>query len=289
MGVWLSFLAVIGFIGYLLVAEQQQPQYGTQTSYDAQNGPAYFSAAQNQPSSQDKANGINKEYIFRTNKERDYWDYALIISTFALVIIGYLTAKAASNSAKAASSSARVANLSLKADRPYLVISDQELINFHAPPLTDDDPKIRFTLINGGKGPAIIKTARATVILSDELPIVGDFSACADMKVKSVIAAGESITKIFDDIILAQYSRENFYSRIISKSQPLIFLGEIVWEDVFRDSYRRTFLYRFNARQNLTYWSADLESSAESVGDFIEGPREYNTYTGPSEPTPDPS
>jgi hypothetical protein len=184
MGVWLSFFAIIWFIGYLLLAEQQQPQDSRHTSYNAQNCTVYSSPTKNQPSSQGKTDGITNECIFRANEEKDGWDYALIVSTIVfsagLVIIGcfqiYWMDQTHAATESAASAARKQGDILVAIERPWLIAIRKDTPPEGWPLPLNDTPsnfRIVWDAKNAGKSPAFVTFLFSRIEIVD-YPLTGE-------------------------------------------------------------------------------------------------------------------
>jgi hypothetical protein len=182
--------------------------------------------------------------------------------------------------AEAAHRSAEVAIAALRADRPYIFIARQELIGFS---LDDNRPPLeaKFTLTNAGKGPAIVKDAKAKFHMFNELLPVGDFSYCTLMNVPSIIEPGESLERTSESDLFGTLSPA-LYNSVVKGTTKLVLYGVVVYRDVFDvdRQYETKFLYEFQPRvPDLQRWSAKEARDPGSLGQCVLGPKEYNVNT----------
>jgi hypothetical protein len=167
MGAWMSFVAVILLICSMLVADDQQPNYRAQASYDSQNCTVYKAPTRDKKPGYNNTDGISDECVFRVDEDKDGWDYALIISTmiFSAALVGIGCAQVhwmgkTHAATKSASDAAETQGKILEAiERPWLMaIREGARPDGWPLPFTDIEANFRITwkATNFGNSPAFV-------------------------------------------------------------------------------------------------------------------------------------
>jgi len=183
-----------------------------------------------------------------------------------LVYVGKKAADAAEGSVEAARQSAKAAALSLKANRPYLLV---ERVEFSSGPYRDNIlVTANITFRNFGKGPALIDKLLVAMDRVESLPDPRDYSNCiTNILTSQAVASGEPTSCTIEHAL----SREEMKTVRAGFGNTLIVYGLLTYWDVFKDPvpYETGFLWKFRPAFSLlkepdrfAYW-----------GD------EYNFYT----------
>jgi hypothetical protein len=239
--------------------------------------------------------------------------------TFLLVLVGVLQFLAAffqwrtaRRSEKAAKESAIAASLSLKNDRPFLILERAELTGVLRgdEPIDQESvqldelkgpprffPRVILTFLNYGRGPAILSEGLIQIDAVSELLRPRDFSNCKTMELQ---ANAVSTDKEWSP--LAEFNFEAdwkmLFPAIADGSKTLIVYGCIRYTDLIgKDIFETGFCWRFvpprfeswempkNVRELLEpYRDIDAPEMSSAIstkmpGVFVRGPMTHNYNT----------
>jgi hypothetical protein len=170
---------------------------------------------------------------------------------------------AAKDAADAAKQNADAARLTLKSDRPYLLVEKAELAGF--PPKTSMSIVVaKFTFRNYGKGPALIHEVVLKLKVVSERPAPRDFSGCKEWKATVDAVTPAERLVIPTDFVDGSIGEEDT-TAVINGSKTLIAYGQLRYRDVFDNPYETGFFWVVNTFQNLHLLGMDVRSLPPSL------------------------
>jgi hypothetical protein len=206
--------------------------------------------------------------------------------------------EAAKQSAVASARMVEISKLSLKADRPYILVLGARMGGVHPPTqespgsaamtvlgMIQPSPSVlgflagyttgEITLQNFGKGPAIIDHIVAGMMLVNAIPPLRDFGNCRERKPAISVVSADKSFKLFDVSGPAYVLNVEDSSSIRAGTKIFCLLGCLYYRDVFGEKYETGFCWKFSPKAERGL----MVGMPYNIDTIIEGPDTHNFNT----------